>query len=222
MLACDAKIIPAVLGGASEVLDVGRSMRTFTAACRTAILLTGRRLRVPRLWPARPVGGVPPHPTLGRRRTIGPAQRMPAVQTPPHAHPPGAVAGPDGHRPAPRDHPADQPRPGTTTPAQHPAPTTDLRLAPGRLTQVGQRPPDYCDPANARPRTFPAIGSPCQACTLSPAGQRVLGSTHIGSPVSANTCAQRMSAKCPMINACRTTLLANACKPPHVGHRMSL
>ncbi len=39
MLACDAKIIPAVLGGASEVLDVGRSMRTFTAACRTAILL---------------------------------------------------------------------------------------------------------------------------------------------------------------------------------------
>ena len=79
MLACDAKIIPAVLGGASEVLDVGRSMRTFTAACRTAILLPGRRLRVPRLWHARPVGRVPPHPTLGRRRTLGSAQRMPAL-----------------------------------------------------------------------------------------------------------------------------------------------
>ncbi len=39
MLACDARIIPAVLAGPSDVLDVGRSMRTFTAACRTAVLL---------------------------------------------------------------------------------------------------------------------------------------------------------------------------------------
>ena len=39
MLACDASVIPAVLRGAGEVLDVGRAMRTFTAACRKAILL---------------------------------------------------------------------------------------------------------------------------------------------------------------------------------------
>ncbi len=42
MLACDAQIIPAVLGGPSEVLDVGRAMRTFTAACRKAILYRDR------------------------------------------------------------------------------------------------------------------------------------------------------------------------------------
>jgi hypothetical protein len=36
MLACDAGIIPAVLGGASEVLDLGRSTRTWSRAQRKA------------------------------------------------------------------------------------------------------------------------------------------------------------------------------------------
>ncbi len=39
MLACDAAVIPAVLRGTSEIVDVGRAMRTFTAAGRKAILL---------------------------------------------------------------------------------------------------------------------------------------------------------------------------------------
>ncbi|MBC7276137.1 MAG: DUF222 domain-containing protein [Nocardioides sp.] len=38
-LACTANIIPAVLGGASEVLDFGRKERFFTAAQRRALLL---------------------------------------------------------------------------------------------------------------------------------------------------------------------------------------
>ena len=38
-LACTATIIPAVLGGDSEVLDLGRSQRLFTAAQRRALLL---------------------------------------------------------------------------------------------------------------------------------------------------------------------------------------
>ncbi|MFJ2754340.1 DUF222 domain-containing protein [Nocardioides sp. NPDC087217] len=38
-LACTAGIIPAVLGGASEVLDLGRKERFFTAAQRRALLL---------------------------------------------------------------------------------------------------------------------------------------------------------------------------------------
>jgi proteasome lid subunit RPN8/RPN11 len=38
-LACTAGIIPAVLGGASEVLDLGRIQRFFTAAQRRALLL---------------------------------------------------------------------------------------------------------------------------------------------------------------------------------------
>jgi hypothetical protein len=38
-LCCDAELIPAVLGGASEVLDVGRSARLVTPAIRTALTL---------------------------------------------------------------------------------------------------------------------------------------------------------------------------------------
>lgn len=38
-LACDAHVIPAVLGGASEVLDVGRTHRFFTRAIRAAMVL---------------------------------------------------------------------------------------------------------------------------------------------------------------------------------------
>lgn len=38
-LACDARIIPAVLGGAGEILDVGRARRLFTGALRRALAL---------------------------------------------------------------------------------------------------------------------------------------------------------------------------------------
>ncbi len=39
MLACDAAIVPAVLGSKGEVLDIGRSTRTFSAPIRQAITL---------------------------------------------------------------------------------------------------------------------------------------------------------------------------------------
>ncbi len=38
-LSCDARITPVVLGGASEVLDVGRARRFFTTPIRTALVL---------------------------------------------------------------------------------------------------------------------------------------------------------------------------------------
>ena len=38
-LACDAKIIPAVLGGPSQPLDLGRAQRTVTTALRRALVL---------------------------------------------------------------------------------------------------------------------------------------------------------------------------------------
>ena len=44
-LACTAQIIPAVLGGPSEVLDLGRSRRLFSPAQRKALLLRDRRCR---------------------------------------------------------------------------------------------------------------------------------------------------------------------------------
>ncbi|QIK75825.1 HNH endonuclease signature motif containing protein [Nocardioides piscis] len=54
-LACAAKIIPVVLGGASEVLDLGRARRLFTAAQRKALLLRDRTCRaagcdIPGTW----------------------------------------------------------------------------------------------------------------------------------------------------------------------------
>lgn len=54
-LACNASIIPAVLGGDSEVLDLGRAQRLFTAAQRRALLLRDRTCRaegcdIPGTW----------------------------------------------------------------------------------------------------------------------------------------------------------------------------
>lgn len=54
-LACQATIIPAVLGSNSEVLDLGRSMRLFTRAQRRALRLRDRRCRaegcsIPAAW----------------------------------------------------------------------------------------------------------------------------------------------------------------------------
>ena len=54
-LACGAGIIPAVLGGNSEVLDLGRTRRLFTAAQRKALAITQPTCRadgctVPSTW----------------------------------------------------------------------------------------------------------------------------------------------------------------------------
>jgi hypothetical protein len=54
-LACNARLIPAVLGKASEVLDLGRAQRLFTAAQRRALLLRDRTCRaedcdIPGTW----------------------------------------------------------------------------------------------------------------------------------------------------------------------------
>src|SRR5690606_4376820 len=54
-LACTAKIIPAVLGGASEVLDLGRARRLHSAAQRKAMLLRDKTCRaegcdIPGTW----------------------------------------------------------------------------------------------------------------------------------------------------------------------------
>ncbi len=47
MLACDARIIPAVLGGHNETLDMGRASRTFNAACRRAMASSVGRCNTP-------------------------------------------------------------------------------------------------------------------------------------------------------------------------------
>ncbi len=54
-LACTANIIPAVLGGKSEVLDLGRSSRLFKPAQRKAMIIRDRECRaegctIPAAW----------------------------------------------------------------------------------------------------------------------------------------------------------------------------
>ena len=54
-LACNAHLIPAVLGGESEILDLGRAQRLFTAPQRRALLLRDRTCRaegcdIPGTW----------------------------------------------------------------------------------------------------------------------------------------------------------------------------
>jgi hypothetical protein len=54
-LACTAEIIPAVLGGSSEVLDLGRSSRLFKPAQRKAMVIRDRECRaegctIPATW----------------------------------------------------------------------------------------------------------------------------------------------------------------------------
>jgi hypothetical protein len=54
-LACTANVLPAVLGGAGEVLDLGRSRRLFSPAQRKALAVSDRRCRaedcdIPAAW----------------------------------------------------------------------------------------------------------------------------------------------------------------------------
>jgi hypothetical protein len=54
-LACTAQIVPAVLGGDSEILDLGRTRRLFSPAQRKALRLRDQRCRgegctIPATW----------------------------------------------------------------------------------------------------------------------------------------------------------------------------
>ena len=68
-LLCDAQIVPAVLGGASEVLDVGRSMRTASLAIRRALALRDKGCA----WPGcdRPPGWCDAHHVNWWQRDLG-------------------------------------------------------------------------------------------------------------------------------------------------------
>ncbi|GAA1764966.1 HNH endonuclease signature motif containing protein [Nocardioides hankookensis] len=67
-LACTARILPAVLGGRSEVLDLGRSRRFHTKAQRIALALRDKGCTAPGCdWPPGPVSR-PPRPALEPRR----------------------------------------------------------------------------------------------------------------------------------------------------------
>ena len=122
-LACDAEIIPAVLGGHGEVLDVGRLRRPVTTAIWTALVLRDRHCTFPTCRrPPADVPRPPPHP-LDQRRPNRARQPRPALRPPPPRHPPHTLANtPQPHGPKTRiqttTHTPHRPRmdPISTTP----------------------------------------------------------------------------------------------------------
>ncbi|MEJ7649139.1 MAG: DUF222 domain-containing protein [Nakamurella sp.] len=88
-LACEAGIIPTVLGADGAILDCGKEQRLFTLAQKRVLWQRDRHCTFPRLRHSRPVGGRSPPGALGRRRTHRPRQRCPALPVPPHHRPPG-------------------------------------------------------------------------------------------------------------------------------------
>ena len=114
-LLCDANILPAVLGGHGEVLDIGRASRTFPQAIRRAITLRDRGC----IWPGcdRPadLGRLPPRHPLVPRRTHLPHQRRPPLPPSSPRNPPHRMGNPLRPRRPPRTHPTPPPRPHPTT-----------------------------------------------------------------------------------------------------------
>ncbi len=86
-LACEAGIIPAVLGGPSEVLDLGRSMRLANVAIQRAVRLRPRHLRSRGLRAAGGLVRAAPPPPVERGRRDQPRQHPPAVRPPPPPRP---------------------------------------------------------------------------------------------------------------------------------------
>ena len=85
-LACDAEIIPVVLGTQSEILDVGRTHRLVTPAHLAGPRGQGRALHLPRLPTTTPHVPRPPHHTLARPRRNETRQPRPPLRPPPPDH----------------------------------------------------------------------------------------------------------------------------------------
>jgi hypothetical protein len=87
LAACDCKIIPVVMGGAGEPLDVGRAQRTVPLGIRRALVARDRGCRFPGCDRAHCIVSRPPHSGMESRRSHRRAELRAAV---PHASPLGA------------------------------------------------------------------------------------------------------------------------------------
>ena len=130
-LACDAEVIPAVLGSLGEVLDVGRTQRLVTAAIWNALVLRDQHCRFPgcRRHPAR-LRRPPPHPLGRRRRHLA---RQPGAALPGTPHP-------DPRHPLARS--------GSTRSTGDPSSTRHRAGAEGRRTESVR--PDYASSGGSR------------------------------------------------------------------------
>ena len=131
-LACDAAIIPTVLGRNGEILDQGREVRLFTLAQIRALWLRDKHCTFPRC--DAPAAWSDAHHLI-HWADGGPtnlAQRQPALPTAPHHRPPRPTRR-RGHRPRRRMGP-----PGRLLPTTRPDSREQSPARPGR-------------PANSRP-----------------------------------------------------------------------
>ncbi|BCW81162.1 DUF222 domain-containing protein [Arthrobacter sp. NicSoilC5] len=74
-VACDADIIPALLGTTGEILDLGRKTRLFTPAQRTALTTRDQGCAFPNCTTPRTLVRSPPHHLLVPRRAHHHQQR---------------------------------------------------------------------------------------------------------------------------------------------------
>ena len=83
-LLCDATVIPAVLGGAGEIMDVGRAVRTFPTGMRRALALRDRGCA----WPGcdRPPGWTDAHHIQFWGRDLGPTSLYNGILLCPYHH----------------------------------------------------------------------------------------------------------------------------------------
>ncbi len=143
-IACDAALVPYVLGTVGEVLDVGRVARLFTRAQRRLLRRRDRGCTYPGCALAARLGTGPPRPALGRRRGDRDRERRPPLPAPPHHGPPATAVG-RGPRTTRRPRPVRRLGPRSTAPTTGGS-TTRGRRSPG-TTGACRR----ADPEGARP-----------------------------------------------------------------------
>jgi hypothetical protein len=118
LLACDAAVVPIVMNGAGQPLDVGRARRTIPDGLRRAVAARDRGCA--RCGPTVVVRGAP-HRAVGGRRGDQAEQLRHALQDLSPPDPFHRLAGPPPRRP-PGIHPTGLDRPGPTSPPKTAAP----------------------------------------------------------------------------------------------------
>ncbi len=149
-IACDADIIPVLLGSDSQILDIGRTTRIFPPHIRKAITARDGGCAFPDC--TMPAPWCEAHHTTywSHGGTTSNRQRHPALQPPPPPHPQGTVAHRHENR-RPLVHPPTPHRPKPETPTQPPPHTPkNIKLRPKRrLGAAGLCPDVGCEVISA-------------------------------------------------------------------------
>ena len=119
LLACDAAVVPIVMNGAGQPLDVGRAKRTIPDGLRRAVAARDRGCA--RCGKPPVLVRNAPHHRMGERRGNQAEQLRHALQNVPPPDPFHRLDGSPPRRP-PGVHPAGLDRPGSTSPPKTPAP----------------------------------------------------------------------------------------------------